>query len=173
MDYPKLRHIDIFPFESSGQKAVGLRDPAGMNDRIVVVSYPAFFIISLFDGKRSLLDIKTAYMRKYGEIIFTERLEEIIKYLDDNYLLESERYKEYRTQMAAEWKRRTFDKSTGAPKDEWVCPSHNNHAFDCAKMQVALATIARILPDTNEQPEQPTHEIENQAGKESDAQAAS
>jgi hypothetical protein len=30
----------------------------------------------------------------------------------------------------------------------WVCPSGNNHARDCAKMQTALATVAGILPDT-------------------------
>ncbi len=105
MDYPKLRNIDIFPFESSGQKAIGLRDPAIMNDRVLVISYPAFFIVSLFDGTRSLLDIKTEYMRKYGELIFTEQLEEIIRQLDEHYLLESERYRTYRVQMEDDWRR--------------------------------------------------------------------
>jgi AmmeMemoRadiSam system protein B len=105
MDYPKLRSIDIFPFEASGQKAIGLRDPAVMNDRVLVISYPAFFIVSLFDGTRSLMDIKAEYMRKYGEIIFTEQLEEMVKQLDENYLLESERYQTYRAQMEDEFRR--------------------------------------------------------------------
>jgi hypothetical protein len=105
MDYPKLRSIDVFPFEASGQKAIGLRDPAVMNDRVLVISYPAFFVVSLFDGTRSLLDIKAEYMRKYGEIIFTEQLEEIVRQLDENYLLESERYQNYRVQMEDEWRR--------------------------------------------------------------------
>ena len=103
MDYPKLRNIDIFPFDASGQKAIGLRDPAIMNDRVLVISYPAFFLVSLFDGTRSLQDIKTEYMRKYGEIIFTEQLEQVIKQLDENYLLESEHYRTYRVQMEDEW----------------------------------------------------------------------
>jgi hypothetical protein len=105
MDYPKLRNIDIFPFDASGQKAIGLRDPAIMNDRVLVISYPAFFIVSLFDGTRSLLDIKTEYMRKYGEIIFTEQLDEMVKQLDENYLLESERYQTYRVHMEDEFRR--------------------------------------------------------------------
>ena len=105
MDYPKLRSIDIFPFEAAGQKAIGLRDPAVMNDRVLVISYPAFFVVSLFDGTRSLLDIKAEYMRKYGEIIFTEQLEEMVKQLDENYLLESERYQTYRVQMEGEFRR--------------------------------------------------------------------
>jgi hypothetical protein len=103
MEYPKLINVDAFPFEHSGQKVIGLRDPSSMNDKIVVVPPPVFFIISLFDGKRSLLDIKAEYMRKYGEMIFTERLEEIIKYLDDNYLLESEKYDAYHKKMEEEF----------------------------------------------------------------------
>ena len=103
MEYPKLINVDAFPFEHSGQKVIGLRDPSSMSDKIVVVPPPVFFIISLFDGKRSLLDIKAEYMRKYGEMIFTERLEEIIKYLDDHYLLESEKYDAYRKKMEEEF----------------------------------------------------------------------
>ena len=96
MDYPKLRQIDAFPLETSGQKVIGLRDPSSLDDKVIVVSQPTFFIISLFDGKRSLLDIKAEYMRKFGEMLFTEHLEKVIKQLDDNYLMESERYKAYR-----------------------------------------------------------------------------
>jgi hypothetical protein len=105
MEYPKLRNIDVFPLETSGKKVVGLRDPSNLSDKIVVVSHPVFFVISLFNGKRSLLDIKAEYMRKYGEMIFSERLEEIVKYLDDNYLLESERYEAYRKGIEEEFKK--------------------------------------------------------------------
>ncbi len=78
MDYPKMRRIDAFPFETSGQKVIALRDPARLDDKVVVVSYPVFFVVSLFDGTRSLNDIKAEYMRRYGEMLYTERLEEII-----------------------------------------------------------------------------------------------
>lgn len=104
MEYPKLIHIDAFPVEHAGQKVVGLRDPSSMSDKIVVVPPPVFFIVSLFDGKHSLLDIKAEYMRKYGQMIFTERLEEIIHYLDDHYLLESEKYDAYRKQVEDEFR---------------------------------------------------------------------
>ncbi|MCK5421353.1 MAG: AmmeMemoRadiSam system protein B, partial [Deltaproteobacteria bacterium] len=71
----------------------------------VVVSQPTFFVITLFDGKHSLLDIKAEYMRKYGEMLFTENLEEIVKQLDDNYLLENERYEAYRREMEDEFRK--------------------------------------------------------------------
>jgi hypothetical protein len=81
MDYPKLRNIDIFPFDASGQKAIGLRDPAIMNDRVLVISYPAFFLVSLFDGTRSLQDIKTEYMRKYGRLFLPSSLRRLLSSL--------------------------------------------------------------------------------------------
>ena len=103
MDYPKIRSIDVFPCESSGQKVIGLRDPSRLDDKVLLVSYPVFFVISLFDGTRSLIDIKTEYMRKFGEILYAERLEEIIQYLDDYYLLENERFESYRRKLEEEF----------------------------------------------------------------------
>lgn len=104
MDYPKLRRIDAFPFENSGQKVIALRDPTRLDDKVLVVSYPVFFVVSLFDGTRSLNEIKAEYMRRYGEILYSERLDEIISYLDEQYLLESERYAQYHRQLEEEFR---------------------------------------------------------------------
>ena len=116
MDYPKLRQVDAFPLETSGQKTIGLRDPSTMDDKVIVVSQPTFFLITLFDGKHSLLDIKAEYMRKYGEILFTENLEEIVKQLDDNYLLENERYEAYRKAIEDEFREADLRPATFAGK---------------------------------------------------------
>jgi len=106
VEYPRLRrNIDAFPLEVSGQKVIGLRDPTDLSDKIVVVSYNNFFIISLFDGAHSLLDIKSEYMRKYGGMLLTEQLEDIVKQLDEHYLLESERYENYRLQLEEEFRK--------------------------------------------------------------------
>ena len=56
--------------------------------------------------------------------------------------------KEYSKQMAAEYLRRERDPDTGRVAEEWVCPSGNNHAWDCEGMQVLAATILQILPDS-------------------------
>jgi AmmeMemoRadiSam system protein B len=104
MDYPKLRRIDAFPFETSGQKVIALRDPTRLDDKVLVVSYSVFFVLSLFDGTRSLNEIKAEYMRRYGEILYTERLDEIITYLDEQYLLESERYAQYHQKLEDEFR---------------------------------------------------------------------
>jgi len=54
---------------------------------------------------------------------------------------------EYTRQMSAEWKRKKVDKLSGRVTFERVCPSGNNHAYDCAKMQVLFATLAGLLAD--------------------------
>lgn len=50
---------------------------------------------------------------------------------------------QYRIQMSAEFKK---PKSPNSKEMIWVCPSKNNHAFDCAKMQVLCAMYTKLLP---------------------------
>jgi ribosomal protein L44E len=54
--------------------------------------------------------------------------------------------KECAKQMAAEFKRPKRDKFTGKEVMVYVCPTGNNHAFDCSAMQVLAAMQLRILP---------------------------
>lgn len=63
---------------------------------------------------------------------------------DTDETTEAER--EYRRQMSAEFKRPRVNKFTGKKEMIWVCPSGNNHAFDCAKMQALCAMQSGLLP---------------------------
>lgn len=54
---------------------------------------------------------------------------------------------QYRKQMSSEFKKKITVGSLRREKMVWVCPSKNNHAFDCAKMQALGATLLDILPD--------------------------
>lgn len=53
--------------------------------------------------------------------------------------------REYRAQMAGEFKKPGTDRH-GRRVMTWHCPSGNNHAFDCAAMQVLLAMCGELLP---------------------------
>ncbi len=94
MDYPKLRDINIFPVQSSGQSLLCLQDPQTISEKALFLSPPLYFIVSLFDGQHSILDIQTEYMRRFGEFLYTEKLQEIITQLDENFFLEGERFQE-------------------------------------------------------------------------------
>ena len=53
---------------------------------------------------------------------------------------------ECRRQMSAEFQRPKINKFSGKREMVWVCPTGNNHAFDCAKEQVLCAMQTELLP---------------------------
>jgi hypothetical protein len=54
----------------------------------------------------------------------------------------------YKHQMAGEWKKQFRDPATNRIHfRRVVSKKYGNHAYDCGKMQVCLATLAGILPD--------------------------
>jgi hypothetical protein len=55
--------------------------------------------------------------------------------------------RECRVQMAAEFVKFVTDRGTGKRVEKFVCPSGNNHARDCAKMQVFIAMLLGFVPD--------------------------
>ena len=94
MDFPKLRSVNIFPAQMSGETVVCLQDPQNISESALVLTPPLYFIVSLFDGHHSILDIQTAYMRRFGEILYSEKIQEVVQQLDENLFLEGERFEE-------------------------------------------------------------------------------
>ncbi|MGQ9646860.1 MAG: AmmeMemoRadiSam system protein B [Thermodesulfobacteriota bacterium] len=94
MDFPKLRNVNVFPVEVSGQTLVCLQDPQNVSESALFLTPPVYFIVSLLDGQHSLLDIQAAYMRRFGEILYSEKIQEVIEQLDQALFLEGERFQE-------------------------------------------------------------------------------
>jgi AmmeMemoRadiSam system protein B len=88
-DCPKLRPVEAFPVEANGQKGIAIRDPAGFTDSVLILPPPLLDIVSLLDGEHTLLDIQETFMRRHGEILFRERLQEICRTLDEQGFLDS------------------------------------------------------------------------------------
>ena len=116
MDYPKLRSINIFPAQSSGQAMLCLQDPQNISEKALFLSPPLYFIVSLFDGQHSILDIQAEYMRKFREFLYTEKLEEIITQLDEALFLEGERFQEALRQKEESFKKVPFREAMFAGK---------------------------------------------------------
>ena len=49
--------------------------------------------------------------------------------------------------MRAEYRVTKIHPVTGRRQQVWVCPSGNNHLFDCSAEQIVAATLLKILPD--------------------------
>lgn len=78
----------------SGQSLICLQDPQNISDKALFLPPPLYFIISLFDGRHSVLDIQAEYMRRFKEFLFTEKIEAIIRQLDEALFLEGEKFEE-------------------------------------------------------------------------------
>lgn len=95
MEYPKLRPVEVFPTEANGRKVVCLRDPSQYAQTVLFVPLAAVDILQQFDGNHSILDIQAEYVRRHGELLFREQVEELIATLDQHYFLESDRFADY------------------------------------------------------------------------------
>ncbi|MEE8450130.1 MAG: AmmeMemoRadiSam system protein B [Thermodesulfobacteriota bacterium] len=95
MENPRLRPLEVFPVQASGQSMIGLRDPAGYAEQTLFLPQPLFFIISMLDGQHSILDIQAEYMRRQGELLFRDKIEEIVAKLDENLFLDSPRFRRH------------------------------------------------------------------------------
>ncbi len=92
MDCPKLRPVEMVPVRNGQRELILIRDPEGLMEESLIVSKDVAYILSLMDGKRTLRDIQAEYMRVFGELIYMEKLNELIASLDSHTLLLNERY---------------------------------------------------------------------------------
>jgi AmmeMemoRadiSam system protein B len=102
---PKIRAIEAFPIQESGQDMIGLKDPQGISSEVVCVSSETFFLISLMDGTNTLRDLQAAYLRRYGTLLYTEKMEELIAQLDACHLLENRHFQDYLGRLQEDFKR--------------------------------------------------------------------
>jgi len=130
VDYPKLREINAFPVQSSGQTLLCLQDPQNICEKAIFLPPPLYFIVSLFDGQHSVLDVQAEYMRKFGEFLYTENLQEIISQLDENLFLEGERFQEALRRKEEEFKKASFREAVFAGKSYEVEPDKLKSQLD-------------------------------------------
>jgi AmmeMemoRadiSam system protein B len=63
----------------------------GLAEQPILISAGASFLLALFDGEHSVLDIQAEYARRWGEILPSEKVGELISALDQAYFLDSPR----------------------------------------------------------------------------------
>jgi AmmeMemoRadiSam system protein B len=116
MEYPKLRQIDIFPVEVTGQKLLCMRDPLNITEKMVFVPYQMLDVLCFFDGQHSLRDIQTEFTRRHGVSLPQGHLEEIVRKLDSYVLLEGERFDRFAEGVRREFKNASLRKALLAGK---------------------------------------------------------
>ncbi|MGB9596783.1 MAG: AmmeMemoRadiSam system protein B [Candidatus Poribacteria bacterium] len=108
LERPKLRNLNVFPVEMNGKRMICLQDPLHFTENPVFVPENAFFIVSLFDGEHSILDIQEQFMRRYGTLIMSDQIRKVVNDLDTNLMLESDRFEEYKRYVAEDFANSTI-----------------------------------------------------------------
>jgi len=91
---------------------------------------------------------KHAPLIRFSASPMTDRMQDLIDrglWLEPEGDSETEMGREYDRQMSSEFRKRKVNKMTGKEEMYWACPSGNNHARDCGKESVLLATITQLL----------------------------
>jgi len=116
MNNPKLRYVNAFPVQMSGKTLICLQDPQNIGEKALFLPPALYFIVSRFDGDHSVLDIQTEYMRQFGELLFSEKIEEIINQLDESLFLEGDRFEEAWREKIDRFKKASFREAAFAGK---------------------------------------------------------
>lgn len=102
-EIPRLRPVDAFPVAVEGRRVVCLQDPSSLTESVLFLPPSLFEIVALFDGQNSVVDIQAAYMRRHGQLLFREKIEEIIRTLDEHLFLDSPHFQEARARLEEEF----------------------------------------------------------------------
>jgi len=100
----------------SGQTLLCLQDPQNIGEKALFLPLPVYFIVSLLDGQHSLVDIQAEYMRRFGELLFTDKIKEIISQLDENLFLEGDRFQQALREKVESFKRSSVREAAFAGK---------------------------------------------------------
>lgn len=103
---PKLRPVEAFPVTVQNQPMICLRDPQDLASESVLLSYPAYFIVSHFNGMESLRDIQAAFFRQFGEMVYLEKIKELTQMLDEKLFLESVAFEKHRLEQMEEFRQK-------------------------------------------------------------------
>lgn len=81
-EFPRLRPIEIFPYQGRGRRSLVLRDPADPSINPIVVSDGAADVLALLDGTRTLPQLSVALQLR-GGTISQSQLQSFLARLDE------------------------------------------------------------------------------------------
>ena len=89
--YPVLRNLQFSPIKQGEDQFIVLWDPTGLSTDKLVLPLNYFFIIQHFDGEHSLTDIVGIYLKRFGEFLMPNKVEQLVADLETKLFLEGER----------------------------------------------------------------------------------
>lgn len=115
MKLPRLRALEFIPHREGNINGFVVRDPLMLSESVIFVPEPVAFILSFFDGKKEFVDVQEAFLKRYGEMLFSEDLEKLIRDFDNQFLLDNERYHSRLEALQKEYREAPYRKLHSLP----------------------------------------------------------
>jgi MEMO1 family protein len=96
--YPLLRNLQFSPIKEGEEQYIVLWDPSGLSKEKLVLPLNYFFILQHFDGEHSLQEIGGLYLKRFGEFLMPDKVEQLVSDLDTKLFLEGDRTESARKQ---------------------------------------------------------------------------
>jgi AmmeMemoRadiSam system protein B len=102
---PALRRdLEFLPLQSGGQPVILIRDHLGLVQEGKMVAPHLYQLMVSLEGSNTLRDLQMKMMRmKGGVLVSSEEVNKLLAELDESFLLDSERFKRAKEQIAAEF----------------------------------------------------------------------
>ncbi len=135
---PKLRSIDVLPFEWEGKEVFLLRDPLGYSEGALLVPKVLGPLLAALDGRHSLRDLQALATRLFGRLVMLEEIEDFLRNLEEHYFLEGPNFEALKAEKTKEF--------LSAPARS---PSHAGKSYpeDPEELKTFLASILGGWPE--------------------------
>jgi len=105
-EQPKLRPLDIVPVRTAAGQQFLLRDPQRLATQQLLLPADLAFLLTQFDGTRTVREAQVSYVRRFGSLITTDKINDFLRQLDEALLLDTDRFREFAAQVEADFRAR-------------------------------------------------------------------
>ena len=89
----------MFPVQTTAGQHFLLRDPQRLSTREVVVPPDVAFLLTQFDGTRTVREAQVSYVRRFGSLITTDKINDLLRQIDESLLLDTERFRKFAAEI--------------------------------------------------------------------------
>jgi AmmeMemoRadiSam system protein B len=94
------KDLDLFPVQSGDRTLIMIKDKLGLVEEGRAISPELYKVMVMLDGAHSLRDVQIELMRHQGgRLVSMEEVEELVRQLDNSFLLDSPRYREEKQEI--------------------------------------------------------------------------
>lgn len=127
---PKLRALDIRPYQQDGQHFFLIRDPLHITEAVLLVPHQLGPVLMLCNGDWDAHAINGILRLQYGVQFEPDVLDSVLNMLDEALLFENERFAEAQARVLAEYRQAAFRLPTLAGAGYPAEPADLKHQFD-------------------------------------------